>query len=70
MKPGRVKGVRVDWFTLLFEFPRAELGARNIVVSFNGATRLILGHEFFNSGYTQALRQFNLYPNLPLPTRA
>ena len=24
MKPGRVKRVRVDWFTLLFEFPRSD----------------------------------------------
>jgi len=48
MKPGRVKRwVRGDWFTLLFEFPRTELGAHQVVVSFNGATRLILGHKFF-----------------------
>ena len=54
MKPGRVKRwVRVDWFTLLFEFPRTELGAHQVVVSFNGATRLILGYKFF----TQALHK-------------
>jgi hypothetical protein len=45
MKPGRVKReLGVDWFTLLFEFPRGELELFIIVVSFNGATRLILGY--------------------------
>ena len=45
MKPGRVKGQSgVDWFTLLFEFPRITW-MKTFVVSFNGATKLILSHK-------------------------
>jgi len=40
-----------------------------LVVSINGATRLILGHEFFYSGFKLALRLFNLFRTFPLPTR-
>jgi hypothetical protein len=37
-----------------------------VVVSFNGATSLILGYEFFNSGLPRAARHLNQFPNLPL----
>src|SRR2546423_5837416 len=50
MKPGRVKrNSGFDWFTLLFEFPRVSLRF-SVVVSFNGATSLILGYEFCTQG--------------------
>jgi hypothetical protein len=69
MKPGRVKrNSGFDWFTLLFEFPRFSLRF-SVVVSFNGATSLILGYEFLHSGLPRVSRHLNQFPNLPFPTR-
>ena len=65
MKPGRVKrNSGFDWFTLLFEFPRFSLRF-SVVVSFNGATSLILGYEFFYSGLPRVSRHLNQFPNSP-----
>ena len=65
MKPGRVKrNSGFDWFTLLFEFPRFSLRF-SVVVSFNGATSLILGYEFATQGCHEFLVisiSFRTYP--------
>jgi hypothetical protein len=55
-----------DCFTLLFEFPQAGQQAIGLVVSFNGATSLILGYEFCSQGCHELARHFNQFPNLPL----
>jgi hypothetical protein len=39
------------------------------VVSFNGATRLIQGHEFFHSGFLRAQRHFQSFQTFSLPIR-
>src|SRR6185503_14006994 len=58
----------VDWFTLLFEFPHSLPNRRlMVVVSFNGATSLILGYEFLSSGLPRVSRHLNQFPNLPSP---
>ena len=69
MKPGRVKGVRVDWFTLLFEIPRGEQssGFRGLIQRCDEAYSRV---RVVHSGYKQALRLFNLFRTYPSPTRA
>src|ERR1041384_4398253 len=68
MKPGRVKRwVRVDWFTLLFEFPRCELSS---VITWSHSTvrrGLFWGASFLLSGFTQALRLFQSFRTFPYP---
>ena len=39
------------------------------MISFNGATRLIQGHEFFYSGYLRAQRHFQSLQTFSSPTR-
>lgn len=68
MKPGRVKrNSGFDWFTLLFEFPR--LAWFLVVVSFNGATSLILGSELFAQGCHEFLVIAISFRTDPCPTR-
>ena len=38
-----------------------------MVVSFNGATSLILGYELISQGCHELARHLNQFPNLPLP---
>ena len=57
-----------DWFTLLFEFPRVSLRL-SVVVSFNGATSLILGYEFCTQGCHEFLVISISFRTYPLPTR-
>ena len=68
MKPGRVKrAIRVDWFTLLFEFSTIAGVRLFTVVSFNGATMLILRHEVFTlHDLPQAYRHLNLFRTFSL----
>ena len=69
MKPGRVKRfVRVEWFTLLFEFPRTALELFIGVVSFNGATMLILRHEFFTQTCRELIVISICFRTFSLPT--
>ena len=66
MKPGRVKRFRVDWFTLLFEFPRLPFG----FYSWSQSTvrrSSFLAYEVCASALPRAVRHFNQFPNL-LPT--
>jgi len=62
--------VRVDWFTLLFEFPRTAMSWSFVVVSFNGATMLILRHEFFTQTCPELIVISICCRTFPLPTRA
>jgi len=49
-------------------FHVVEFELRKYVVSFNGATRLIQGHEFFTQAFCE-LSVISIVPNLSLPTR-
>jgi len=60
--------VRVDWFTLLFEFPRTALVLFINVVSFNGATMLILRHEFFTQTCRELIVISICFRTFSLPT--
>ena len=68
MKPGRVKNeFGLIGSPIYSSFHVVEFELCKYVVSFNGATRLIQGHELSSSGFLRAQRHFNrskpfLYP--------
>ena len=65
MKPGRVKEeLGVDWFTLLFEFPRAACAShsRGLIQRCDESHS---GLRVFLSGLPRVARHLNQFPNLP-----